>query len=254
MKIIQLENVTKIFRKSHLGRVKVTTGIENVNLEINPGEVFGLLGLNGAGKTTTIKLLLGLLFPTNGKVTVSGQTMPNLDVLKKIGYLPEAAYINKVLTGREAVNIFAKLSKMPAKERKWAVIDILEKVGMTKSADKKIGEYSKGMVQRISMAQALIHNPDILIMDEPITGLDPLAILEVRQLILWLKAQGKTVFLSSHNISEVEKVCDRIAILTNGHLATVVESKEWANKEGKLEEIFTSTVQRTESIGPLHFV
>ena len=233
--------------------MKVSVGVENLSLEIDQGEVFGLLGLNGAGKTTTIKLLLGLLFPTKGKVSIRGEAMPNLNILRKIGYLPEAAYINKYLTGREAVNIFAKLSKMPAQIRKKAVGDILEKVGMTAGADKKIGEYSKGMVQRISMAQALIHNPDILIMDEPITGLDPLAILEVRQLIMWLKSQGKTVFLSSHNISEVEKVCDRIAILTNGRLASVVSNQDWRDKEGRLEEIFTSTVKRTENIGPLKF-
>ncbi len=251
--IIQLNNATKIFRKSHLGRVKLAIGIQDLTLDVKKGEVFGLLGLNGAGKTTTIKLLLGLLFPTRGQVTVAGQTMPDLSVLRQIGYLPEAAYINKYLTGREAVNIFAKLSKVPSKIRKKAVGDILEKVGMSQNADKRIGEYSKGMVQRISMAQALIHNPDILIMDEPITGLDPLAILEVRQLILWLKSQGKTVFLSSHNISEVEKVCDRIAILTGGRLAMISESREWAGAEGKLEKIFTTTAQRTESIGSLKF-
>lgn len=254
MSIIKFEKLTKIYRRSHLGRTKESLGLSDLTLEIKQGEVFGLLGLNGSGKTTTIKLLLGLLHPTKGKVSVLGKSMPNLEALKKIGYLPEAAYINKFLTGREAVRIFSKLSQLPKSGREDRISDILEKVGLSKSADRRVSDYSKGMMQRVSMAQALIHDPDILVMDEPVTGLDPLAIQELRQLILYLKSQGKTVFLSSHNISEVERVCDRIGILAAGRLDKVMECAEWKGQEGKLEDIFSSSVHRTDSIGPLKFI
>ncbi len=254
MSVIRFQNLTKVYRRSHLGRVTESRGLNGLSLEIRKGEVFGLLGLNGSGKTTTIKLLLGLLRPTKGTVEVMGRLMPNLESLKHIGYLPEAAYINKYLTGREAVRTFAKLSRIPSAGRERAIDDILEKVGLVHSADRRVSDYSKGMMQRISMAQALIHNPDILIMDEPVTGLDPLAIQELRQMILWLKDQGKTVFLSSHNISEVERVCDRIGILAAGHLEMVMEHAEWKGQEGKLENVFASSVRRTESIGPLKFM
>ena len=251
--LISFKNLTKIYSRSHLGVTKKSLGLADLNLDIRQGEVFGLLGLNGSGKTTTIKLLLGLLWPTEGRVRVADREMPDMEALKKIGYLPEAAYINKFLTGREAVRFYAKLSHMPTKGREDAIADILDKVGLSKSADRRISDYSKGMMQRVSMAQALVHNPDLLIMDEPVTGLDPLAIQELRQLILWLKTQGKTVFLSSHNISEVEKVCDRIGILVAGRLETLMDNSEWKGQEGKLERVFSSNVKRSESIGPLKF-
>lgn len=254
MDVIKYDRVTKIYRRSHLGRTKTSLGVAELSLEIKQGEVFGLLGLNGSGKTTAIKLLLGLLRPTEGKVEVTGRLMPNLDSLKKIGYLPEAAYINKYLTGREAVGIYSKLARMPRPGREKAISDILCKVGLSESCDRPISGYSKGMMQRVSMAQALVHDPEILVMDEPVTGLDPLAIQELRGLILWLKKQGKTVFLSSHNISEVEKVCDRIGILAAGRLVALLDHNEWRNQPGKLEQVFASTVKRTESIGPLRFV
>ena len=250
---IQFQNVTKIYRRSHLGRTTESTGVSDLTLDVRAGEVFGLLGLNGSGKTTTLKMLLGLLRPTRGTATLFGRTMPDSDVLRRIGYLPDAAYLPKYLTGREAVWFYATLSGIPVDKRGAAVDRILENVGMTAAADKRIGDYSKGMFQRISMAQALVHEPELLIMDEPITGLDPLAVREVRQLVAWLKSQGRTVFFSSHDISEVEKVCDRIGILAAGKLVALMDQKEWAGQEGKLEEVFTSTVKRSEGIGTLKF-
>jgi ABC-2 type transport system ATP-binding protein len=250
---IKLENVTKIYRRSHLGREKETVGVSDLTLEVRTGEVFGLLGLNGSGKTTTLKMLLGLLRPTRGTATLFGRVMPDAEVLRRIGYLPDAAYLPKYLTGHEAVWFYATLSGIPIEKRRAAVDTILEKVGMTAAANKRIGEYSKGMFQRISMAQALVHEPELLIMDEPITGLDPLAVREVRQLVGWLKAQGRTVFFSSHDISEVEKVCDRIGIMASGKLVAQLDQKDWADHPGKLEEVFTATVQRSAGIGTLKF-
>ena len=250
---IQLQNVTKIYRRSHLGRVKESIGVSKLTLEIRPGEVFGLLGLNGSGKTTTLKILLGLLRPTLGRALLFGRVMPDSEVLRKIGYLPDAAYLPKYLTGDEAVWYYATLSGIPREKRRAAVDLILDKVGMTAAAHKKISDYSKGMFQRISMAQALVHDPELLIMDEPITGLDPLAVREVRQLVSWLKTQGRTVFFSSHDISEVEKVCDRIGILAGGQLVAVMDQREWAGQEGKLEAVFSATVKRSEGIGMLKF-
>jgi len=250
---IELRDVTKIYRRSHLGKERESIGVCGLTLDVRCGEVFGLLGLNGSGKTTTIKMLLGLLRPTRGTAALLGRTMPDAQTLRKIGYLPDAAYLPKYLTGEEAVWFYATLSGLPRAGRRAAVANILEKVGMTQAARKKIGAYSKGMLQRISMAQALVHDPELLIMDEPITGLDPLAVREVRQLVSWLKSQGRTVFFSSHDISEVEKVCDRIGILAAGKLAAVVEQKEWAGRDGQLEAVFTSTVERSQGIGALKF-
>ena len=253
MNAIELRGVSKRYRRAHLGRITESRGVSELSLSIKTGEVFGLLGLNGSGKTTTLKLVLGLHHPNDGTVEVLGRPMPDLDTLKKVGYLPEGAYINRYLTGREALALFAALSGIPASFRMKAVSDILEKVGMTQAASKRISEYSKGMLQRINLAQALIHDPDLLVLDEPITGLDPLAVREVRQLVLWLKECGKTVFFSSHDISEVEKVCDRIGILAQGRLVRVLEQPEWSGGEGRLEEIFASTVTPSEEVGPLRF-
>jgi len=253
MDTIKIDKVTKVYRRSHLGRVTETTGVSGLSLNIPEGEIFGLLGLNGSGKTTTIKLILGLLYPTCGCVEVLGKQVPDSKVLSGVGYLPEATYLNKYLSGEETVRLFATISGIPAARRSEAVNRVLDRVGMSAVKNKKVSDYSKGMLQRISIAQALVHDPDILVFDEPITGLDPLALKEIRQLIMWLKQQGRTVFFSSHNISEVERVCDRLGILVNGKLERVVEKKEWENRDGQLEEIFVSTVERSDKVGPINF-
>lgn len=251
--VIKLENAAKIYRRSHLGRTYESMGVDGINLEVRAGEVFGLLGLNGSGKTTTIKMLLGLLRPTRGAVEILGRRMPDLEVLGRVGYLPEAAYLNRFLTGRETVVLMAALSGLGAAGRKARVDEMLERVGMAGWADRRIGEYSKGMVQRIALAQALIHEPELLVLDEPISGLDPLAIHEMRQMILWLKAKGKTILLSSHDISEVEQVCDRVGILSRGRLARLADRSEWSGRPGTLEDLFNSCVERSERVGALKF-
>ena len=251
MKALRFQNVGKIYRKSHLGKLTETVGLEGLDLEIEQGEVFGLLGLNGSGKTTAIKLVMGLHLPTTGDVEVLGRRMPDVEVLGRIGYAPEAAYLNKSLTGRETLDLYDALSGMPAASRKGRVTEMLSRVGLERAGDKRLAEYSKGMLQRASLAQTLIHDPELLIMDEPVTGLDPLAIKEVRALILWLKAKGKTVLFSSHDISEVEKVCDRIGILSGGKLAKVMTQAEWRGKPDALENAFAASVTRTDGVGEI---
>lgn len=251
MKALRFQHVGKIYRRSHLGRLTETVGLDGLDLEIEQGEVFGLLGLNGSGKTTSIKLLMGLLLPTTGDVEVLGRRMPDVEVLARIGYAPEAAYLNKSLTGRETLSLYAALSGMPSAKRDEKVAEMLRRVGLDRAADKRLSEYSKGMLQRASLAQTLIHDPELLILDEPVTGLDPLAIKEVRSLILWLKAKGKTVLFSSHDISEVEKVCDRIGILSGGRLVRVMTQDEWRGKPDALENAFTASVVRTDGVGEI---
>ncbi|MBI4061063.1 MAG: ABC transporter ATP-binding protein [Elusimicrobia bacterium] len=251
MNAIRFQRVSKIYRRSHLGRTTETAGLLDLDLDIPRGEVFGLLGLNGSGKTTAIKLLMGLHLPTKGEVETLGRRAPDVAVLARIGYAPEAAYLNKTLTGRENLRLFAALSGIPSAERERRVSEMLEKVGLGKAMDMRLSEYSKGMLQRASLAQALVHGPELVILDEPVTGLDPLAIKEVRVLILWLKSKGKTVLFSSHDISEVERVCDRIGILSGGRLVKVMKQDEWRGKADALEAAFTAAVVRTDGVGPI---
>lgn len=251
MNAIRFQKVSKIYRRSHLGRVTETVGLSGLDLDIIQGEVFGLLGLNGSGKTTAIKLMMGLHLPTTGEVETLGRRAPDVEVLARIGYAPESAYLNRTLTGRENLRLFAALSRIPPAERERRVEGMLEKVGLAHAADKRLSEYSKGMLQRASLAQALVHEPDLVVLDEPVTGLDPLAIKEVRALILWLKSKGKTVLFSSHDISEVERVCDRIGILSGGRLVKTMRQGEWLGKSDALEAAFAAAVTRTDGVGAI---
>lgn len=251
MSALVFRGAGKVYRRSHLGRLTETVGLAGLDLAVARGEVFGLLGLNGSGKTTAIKLLVGLHLPTRGEVEVLGRRMPDVETLRRVGYAPEAAYLNRALTGRENLRLFAALSGIPAPEREARVAAILRKVGLAQALDKRLSEYSKGMLQRASLAQALIHDPELVILDEPVTGLDPLAIKEVRALILWLKGRGKTVLFSSHDISEVEKVCDRIGILSGGRLVKTMAQDEWRGKTDALEAAFAAAVVRTDGVGEI---
>jgi ABC-2 type transport system ATP-binding protein len=248
---LRLTGVAKVYRRSHLGKVTETVGLDGLDLEVRTGEVYGLLGLNGAGKTTAIKLLVGLHLPTRGEVELLGRPMPDREVLARVGYAPESSYLNRSLTGRETLRLFASLSGLSGAERERRVEETLTRVGLARALDKRLSEYSKGMLQRASLAQALIHDPELLILDEPVTGLDPLAIKEMRELILWLKSRGKTVLFSSHDISEVEKVCDRIGILSGGKMARQMEQTQWRGGDGALEGAFSAAVTRTDGVGEI---
>jgi len=236
---LEYKSAEKIYVRSHLGKKQYTTGLTDVNLKIKKGEIFGILGLNGAGKTTAMKLALGLIFPTKGKIFINGVDIAkNQQVKKVIGYLPEMAYFNSTLTAFETVNFFAKLSKV--KKSKQDIFEILSHVGLKGNENRTLSEFSKGMLQRLGFAQTLVHDPDILILDELVSGLDPLAVHDFRTIVQKLNEKGKTVFLSSHSISEVEKICHRVGILVKGELKTVMEHSQW---QGKLEKIFVETVR-----------
>lgn len=238
----ELHQVTKVYRRRHLGKLTVTPGVENVSLTIHTGEVFGLLGLNGAGKTTTIKLLLGLLFPTQGQVHLFGTVLPDLAVFKRIGYLPELPSLYKYLTLSELLELYGRLSNMSEPQIRERSQQVIQEVGLDSHTQKRLGDYSKGMLQRAGVAQALLHDPELLVFDEPVTGLDPLGLRDMRQRLLKLNEKGKTIFFSSHIISEAEKLCHRIGIMHQGRLARVLTRNEWAGQEGKLETLFLETV------------
>jgi ABC-2 type transport system ATP-binding protein len=228
---VHTENLTKVY-KDFWGRDKVRA-LDDLSLKIHRGEVFGLLGPNGSGKSTTIKLLLGLIFPTRGKAWVLGEDAGSSRINEKIGFLPEESYLYRFLNGEETLHFYGRLFKIPRKELNRRVPELLDIVGLdAKSRKRKLREYSKGMARRIGLAQALINNPDLILLDEPTTGLDPIGTREMKDLILSLKAQGKTVLLCSHLLADVQDVCDRITILYRGKMQTLGHVKDLLQVKG----------------------
>lgn len=240
---LAFNNVTKIYSYSHLGRTTTSRGIRGLNLDLATGEVFGLLGLNGSGKTTTMKLALGLLSPTSGSVSVFGKPAGSAPALAQMGYLPELPYFYPYLNPREILGFFARLSALPKKALNEKIDGALELVGLTAHADRRMSAFSKGMLQRVGMAQALIHEPKLILLDEPVSGLDPLAITEFREIFGKLNEGGKTLLLSSHSISEVERLCHRAGILVDGRLVRILKQKDWSREPGHLEKLFVETVR-----------
>lgn len=214
--VVETRSLTKVYR-DFWGRTKVEA-LKALDLEIRQGEVFGLLGPNGSGKTTTIKLLLGLLFPSAGEARLFG--IPAVDVRKneRLGYLPEESYLYRFLNAEETLDFYGRLFDIPAKVRRQRAAELIEQVGLGRDKRRPLKEYSKGMTRRIGLAQALINDPELVLLDEPTSGLDPIGTREIKDLILKLKAQGKTVILCSHLLADVQDVCDRIAILYRGQL------------------------------------
>jgi len=215
-KVIQTIELTKIY-KDFWGRGHVRA-LDGLNLDVNQGEVVGLLGPNGSGKTTTVKLLLGLLFPTKGVVHVFGKSPRDLDVKEKIGYMPEDSHLYDYLNAKETLDFFGRLFGLGREDRAKRADALIDMVGLSRARNRPVGEFSKGMARRIGLAQALINDPDLLILDEPTTGLDPIGAREMKDLIATLKERGKTVFLCSHLLSDVEQICDRFAILYGGKM------------------------------------
>lgn len=214
--VIEIRNLSKIYR-DFWGRKKVQA-VKSLSLDVQRGEVFGLLGPNGSGKTTTMKMLLGLLFPTSGEMKILGKPASDVSKNEKIGYLPEESYLYRFLNADETLDFYGRLFTMSAAERIRRTDELIEMVGLGKARRRQLKEYSKGMTRRIGLAQALINDPELVLLDEPTSGLDPLGTREMKDLILKLKAQGKTVVMCSHQLADVQDVCDRIAVLFQGEL------------------------------------
>jgi ABC-2 type transport system ATP-binding protein len=212
--VVVTQKLTKVFRDFWM-REKVTA-VSDVNLEIYPREIFGLLGPNGSGKSTTIKMLLGLLFPTRGRISVFGKSPRDVKAKSRVGFLAEESHLYPFLNARETLEFFGRLFRQPRAQRRKRIDMLLDMVGLTGVAHRRVGEYSKGMQRRIGLAQALINDPDLLILDEPTSGMDPIGSRKVKDLLRAVVDRGKTVILSSHLLADVEDVCDRLTVLYGG--------------------------------------
>src|SRR5438552_4595993 len=222
--IVSVRGLTKVF-KDFWNRPKARA-VDNVDFEVKRGEVFGLLGPNGSGKSTTVKMLLGLLYPTKGHIEVFGHSPRHVATKARIGYLPEESYLYRYLSSHETLDFFGKLFTLSDEQRQQRSEQLLEMVGLTQTRTRAVGEFSKGMQRRIGLAQALINDPDLIILDEPTAGLDPIGCREVKDLIIAMARRGKTVILSSHLLADVEDVCDRVVIYYGGRIQAMGTLKE----------------------------
>lgn len=243
--VVETRKLTKVYR-DFWGRRK-KTALQALNLQIYRGEVFGLLGPNGSGKTTTVKLLLGLLFPTEGDALVFGQPATAVGKNEKIGYLPEESYLYRFLNAEETLDFYGRLFNMSPGVREKRSQDLIEMVGLKADRRRILKEYSKGMRQRIGLAQALINDPQLVILDEPTSGLDPLGTRWMKDLIMDLRKQGKTVLMCSHRLDDVQDVCDRIAILYEGELQELGEVSRLLEVANRLE-LQASNVQLSDAL------
>lgn len=238
--VVSISNLNKVY-KTFFSRQKVHA-VKDVSFEIQEGEIFGLLGPNGSGKTTTIKLLLGLIFPTSGEIKLMNEPVGSQKTHHRIGYLPEESYLYRFLNADEILHFYGKLFGMTKEKRLKKNDELIEMVGLSKSRKRQLKSYSKGMMRRIGIAQALINDPDFIILDEPTSGLDPIGTREVKDLIIKLKQEGKTVLLCSHLLADVEDVCDRIAIMYEGKMECL----------GKVSDLLTVSDTREIIVSEKH--
>lgn len=227
MHAIEIEGLTKRFRSGWPGQPPVTV-LDGLSLSVRKGEIFGFLGPNGAGKTTTIKVLLGLIFATAGRVEIFGKPVGDVQTRRRIGFLPESPYFYDYLTAEEFLMFYGHLTGLTREALGPLVPRLLEMVGLAEARTRQLRKFSKGMLQRVGLAQALIHDPELVILDEPMSGLDPIGRKQVRDLILGLRDQGKTVFFSTHIIPDVEMICDRVGVIVKGKLLTTGRVDELA--------------------------
>ncbi|HEY4416397.1 MAG TPA: ABC transporter ATP-binding protein [Verrucomicrobiae bacterium] len=230
MTAIRTENLCKTYSQG--SNRNETTAVRMLNLEVKEGEIFGFLGPNGAGKTSTIHLLLNLLRPTSGTAYLFDQPVTETKVHQRLGYLPESVNLHDYYSGRALLHFYAGLCGVPASTRNARVVELLKLMNLEEAAEKRVSKYSKGMAQRLGFAQAMLHDPDLLILDEPTASLDPVGRKEFRDVLVELKRRGKTIFISSHILSEVESICDRVAILQNGELKRVGTLQELSAGKG----------------------
>jgi len=223
---VAVHGLTKIF-PVHFHPTRCVVAVKDLNLRIEPGEVYGLLGPNGSGKSTTLKIILGLVSPTRGRTEIFGRDSRLVESREAVGFLPENPYFYKFLTGAETLHFFGRLCGMAGATLKNRVNELLDLVRLNKARDRRLGTYSKGMLQRIGLAQALIHDPRLVVLDEPTAGVDPAGSREIRDLIMDLKRRGITVLLSSHLLAQAQEICDRIGILADGVMV----------REGRLQDL-----------------
>ncbi len=253
---IETKNLQKTF--SDFWRRPTVQALKSLNITVNKGDVFGLLGPNGSGKSTTIKLILGLITPTAGSVSILGNPPSSVEAKRRIGYLPELTNLHRFLTPRETLKYYAGIFGLDSKTTKRRTDELLEMVGLTKAADREIGQFSKGMARRVGIAQALINNPDLIILDEPTSGLDPIGSNSVKEWIAELSKAGKTIFMTSHLLADVEDVVNRIAILCQGELCAydnidvLIPDRATRRNAVKLETFFLDVVksEKTPPIAP----
>src|SRR6476620_1635959 len=243
MSVVEIENLSKDYELGFWRKRKVRA-LDKLSLTVEQGEIFGFLGANGAGKTTTLKLLMRLTFPTEGKARILGADIDDVSMHQRIGYLPENPYFYDYLTAREFLEYCAELFGFPSVKRRERAKDLLRSVHLEEKAwNTQLRKFSKGMLQRVGLAQALVNDPEVVFLDEPMSGLDPIGRREVRDLIASLRQTGKTIFMCSHILSDIEVLCDRVAILKKGKLAHIGRLNELRGLEGKanLEIIVTGT-------------
>ncbi|MBA2734953.1 MAG: ABC transporter ATP-binding protein [Acidobacteria bacterium] len=254
MPVVEIENLTKDYEVGFWRKRKVRA-LDGLTLSVEGGEIFGFLGANGAGKTTTLKLLMRLIYPTAGRARILGRDINDVQMHARIGYLPENPYFYDYLTARELLSYFAELFGYSRTERKRVAAEVLSRVHLDeKSWDKQLRKYSKGMLQRVGLAQALVNDPEIVFLDEPMSGLDPIGRREVRDLIASLRARGTTVFMCSHILSDIEVLCDRVAILNRGRLSetgTLEELRQRAGEDRRIEIMVAgTTAEKLSSVSP----
>jgi len=238
MAAIEITGLTKTYTVG-FWRKRPKCALKPLTLTVEDGEIFGYLGPNGAGKTTTLKLLMGLIFPSGGGARILGKPMDDPSIKAQIGFLPEQPYFYDYLTAAELLTYYAQLSGVSARERRTRVDDVLHRVGLTDSRRTQLRKLSKGMLQRVGIAQAILHDPKVVFLDEPMSGLDPIGRREVRDLIATLKEEGKTVFFSTHILSDAEALCDRVAVLNKGELRVIGSVGELTSRaQGRVEVIY----------------
>jgi ABC-2 type transport system ATP-binding protein len=239
MKVVMAENLSKIYAQAQGKKA-----VDDLSLSLEQGEIFGFLGPNGAGKTTTIKMITGLAYPDEGEIKIFQKPNNLLEVKEKIGFMSEQPYFYNHLTGYELLDFFAHLFPMENETRKKRICELLKQVGLEKAADIPIRRYSKGMNQRLGLAAALINDPQIIFLDEPLDGLDPLGRRQIKEIILNLKTKKKTVFFNSHILSDVEEICDHIGIIDNGVLIQAGDPKRLSKGYKNLEEYFVEQIAK----------
>lgn len=240
MPIIEIDKLTKDY-ETGFARKRKTRALDGLSLTVEPGQIFGFLGANGAGKTTTLKLLMRLIFPTSGTARILGHDISDVSMHARIGYLPEAPYFYDYLTAREFLNYCGELYGMNRPDRESRAENLLTRVNLEKKSwDRQLRKLSKGMLQRVGLAQAIVNNPEIVFLDEPMSGLDPIGRREVRDLIAALRDEGKTVFMCSHILSDIEVLCDSVAILKGGQLAHAGSLNELRAGETSLIEVIAT--------------